>query len=195
MTTNKIVQNKIYCIVGPPGSGKTLFATMLASFHKIIWANYEIKYRWKVCNNLIKDISDLERIQYNDVRQMTVIDEWWVNNNARRSSSDSNLLFWQLAMLWRKKNSNIIMISQLERMSDVYYRELSECIFEMKSWFVSGDKLMFEYSITRWDNVEGSKFVDLFKWMKLYWYEYDTLESGKIEIRSEWNGKQLDLLY
>jgi len=98
-------------------------------------------------------------------------------------------------MLSRKKNKNVIMISQLERMSDVYYRELAECIFELKSWFVSGDKLMFEYSVTRRDNIEGSKYVDLFHWMKKYGYEYDTLESGKIQIRSANDKKELDLLY
>jgi len=144
---------------------------------------------------MINHIDDLEKIQFSENKQMTVIDEGGVNNNARRSSSDANLLFWKLAMLSRKKNTNVIMISQLERMSDVYFRELAECIFEMKSWFVSGWRLMFEYSVERNGNIEGTKFVDLFKWMELYGYEYDTLESWVIEIKSLQDKKILDLLY
>jgi len=177
MSKQQVIQSKIYVIVGKPGAGKTLFATMLGSYHRIIWANYEIKYKGKVCNNLIQDIADLQKIQFSKDKQMSIVDEGGLNNNSRRSSSDSNLLFAELAILSRKKNTNVIMISQLERMSDVYYRELAECIFEMKSWFVSGGRLMFEYSVTRNGEIEGSKFVDLFKWMEEYGYEYDTLES------------------
>jgi len=194
MSNNQIIQNKIYIVVWKPGKGKTFFATFLASFHRYIWANYEIKLNWKVCNNFIKKIDDLDKIKFQEQKQMIVIDEWGVNNNARRSSSDSNLLFGELAMLSRKKNANVIMISQLERMSDVYYRELAECCFEMNSWFVSSDKLMFEYSVERNGKIEGSKFVDLFAWSKKMGYEYNTLESGKIEIKQKWSNKVLDLL-
>jgi len=195
MSSSQIIQNKIYVVVGKPWKGKTFFATFLASFHRYIWANYEIKLNWKVCNNFIKKIDDLEKIIFKEQKQMIVIDEWGVNNNARRSSSDSNLLFGELAMLSRKKNANVIMISQLERMSDVYYRELAECCFEMNSWFVSSNKLMFEYSVERNWKIEGSKFVDLFHWSKLMWYEYNTLESGKIEIKQKGTDKVLDLLW
>lgn len=191
---SQIIQNKIYVIIWKPWAGKTFFATYLASLHPYIRANYEIKFNWKKCNNTIAEIWDLDKIKMLDKKQIIVIDEWWVNNNARRSSSDSNLLFWELAMLSRKKNANLIMISQLERMSDVYYRELAECTFELHSWYVSSDKLMFEYSVTRWDNIEWSKFIDLFKWSKQYWYEYNTLESGKIDIRQKWDEKSFDLL-
>lgn len=64
------------------------------------------------------------------------MDEGGVNNNARRSSSDANMEFGKLAMLGRKKNMDIFQISQLERMADVYYRELSECSIQMTkpSW-------------------------------------------------------------
>lgn len=52
-------------------------------------------------------------------------------------------------MLARKKNLNVVTISQLERMTDVYFRELSKNSFNMHSWFVSPEKLMFEYSVTQ----------------------------------------------
>ena len=62
--------------------------------------------------------------------------------------SESNMEFGRLAMLGRKKNVNIIVISQLERMTDVYFRELSEYSFTMNSWFESSTKLMFEFELT-----------------------------------------------
>lgn len=191
---SQIIQNKIYVIVGKPWKGKTFFATYLASFHRFIWSNFEIKLNWKICNNTIAKISDLEKIVFQEKKQIIIIDEGGVNNNARRSSSDSNLLFGELAMLSRKKNTNLIMISQLERMSDVYYREMADCVFHMNSWFISGDKLMFEYTIEKNWQIEGSKFVDLFEWSKMYWYEYNTLESGKIEIKTKNTGEVLDII-
>ena len=117
---------------------------------------------------------------------MVVIDEGGINLNARRSQSEGNMEFWKLAMLWRKKNVNIIVISQLERMPDVYIRELSASSFLMHSWFVSNDKLMFEYDLkdSEWNTI-GTKFADLFEWSKMCHYEYDTLESGKIDMNTE----------
>lgn len=195
VSSNKIIQNKIYMIVGPPWSWKSIVATYMASWHPIIYANYEIKYRWKKCNNSITHVDQLEYITIQDDKTMIVIDEWGVNNNARNSWSEWNMLFWQLAMLWRKKNANIIMVSQLSRMSDVYYRELADCIIEMKSWYVTSDKLMFEMTIERNWIVQGSKIVDLFEWSKEMWYTYNTLESWRIEIRSRNQKKPIDVLF
>ena len=63
---------------------------------------------------------------------------------------------------------NIIVISQLERMTDVYFRELASGSITMNSWFVAGGKMMFEATFrNEAGNIEGSKFVDLFKWSEL----------------------------
>lgn len=189
---NQIIQNKIYVIYWPPGAWKTIFATYLASFHKIIWANFDIKYRGKPASNRIANIQQLSNIPFSAEKQVIVLDEGWVNNNARRSSSDANLEFGKLAMLGRKKNANIIQISQLERMTDVYYRELAEVSFSMTSWYVSSDKLMFEFEVTKHWVPQGSKFVDLFKWKDEFWYEYDTLESWIIDIHIE-KGSEMEM--
>ncbi len=58
--------------------------------------------------------------------------------------SEENLEFARLGILGRKKNVNIIVISQLERMTDVYFRELATGSITMNSWFVRGGKMMFE---------------------------------------------------
>lgn len=190
-TPKQIIRNQIYIILGKPGAWKTFFATYLASLHKRIYANYSIKFHEKEVANLIRNIDDLDNIVFSSVKGVVVIDEGWVNVNARRSSSEANMEFWQLGMLWRKKNVNIIVISQLERMTDVYFRELAWYVFTLHSWFVSGNKLMFEYSVSTWDwKIIGSKFVDLFEWSQMTGYEYDSLESGRIELESEKQKKE-----
>lgn len=96
--------------------------------------------------------------------------------------SESNMEFGKLGMLGRKKNVDIIVISQLERMTDVYFRELSTASFQMRSWFVDSEKLMFEFSLLdQFGDIQWSKFVDLFEWAKTTGYSYDSLESSTIE--------------
>ena len=52
-------------------------------------------------------------------------------------------------------------------MTDVYFRELSTASFKMRSWYVSADKLMFDFSLLDADgNDQWTKFVDLFEWAK-----------------------------
>lgn len=181
---SKIIQNEIYTIYWKPWKWKTFFAAYLASIHKRIYANFEIMFKGKQVANIIWNIDDIEKIDYSDMKGVVVLDEGGINLNARRSMSDANMEFWKLGMLWRKKNVNIIVISQLERMTDIYFRELSGCSFTMNSWFESHDKLMFEFELSRNGKVVWSKFVDLFEWSQKTGYTYDTLESGKIDLIS-----------
>ena len=149
MSGQVAIRNEIYTIFGKPGAGKTFFATYMASFHRRIYANYEIRRHGKLVNNMIRTIDDVERVPFSLEKGIVIIDEGGINANARRSSSDANMEFGRLAMLGRKKNVNIVMISQLERMSDVYFRELSGCTFTLHSWFEQGGRLMFETDVTK----------------------------------------------
>jgi len=80
---------------------------------------------------------------------------------------------------------DIFQISQLERMADVYYRELSECSICMtKPSFTGPNQLLFHYDIYRGDFFEGSMDLDMMQWSKETGYSYDTLESGRIDLRS-----------
>lgn len=176
------IQNRIITIYGKPGTGKTFISVLLASVHKRIYSNVIIKRHGKVVSNTIQNIDDIEKIQFSNVKGIVILDEGGINVNARRSSSEQNMEFWKLGMLGRKKNVNIVVISQLERMTDVYFRELASGSITMHSWFVPGGKMMFEATFRNdfW-NIEGSKFVDLFKWAEKSGYTYDSLESSKIE--------------
>ena len=163
----QIIQNKIFTIYGKPGTGKTFFATMLASAYRRIYANVEIRRHGKIVSNRIENIADLEHIHFSPIKGIVIIDEGGVNVNARQSMSEGNMEFGKLGMLGRKKNVDIIVISQLERMTDVYFRELSTASFKMRSWYVSADKLMFDFSLLDADgNDQWTKFVDLFEWSK-----------------------------
>ena len=89
-------------------------------------------------SNTIQNIDDIEKIQFSNIKGIVILDEGGINVNARRSSSEQNMEFGKLGMLGRKKNVNIIVISQLERMTDVYFRELASGSITMNSWFVTG---------------------------------------------------------
>lgn len=186
--TQKAIKNRIITIYWEPWAWKTFFAVYLASLHTRIYSNVLVLRNGKQVSNTIKSIEDLEKIEFSEVKGIVIIDEWGVNNNARRSSSEQNMEFWRLAMLWRKKNVNIIMISQLERMTDVYFRELASASITMNSWFLKGGdgKLMFEATFRNSSgNIDGSKFVDLFEWSELTGYIYNSLESSKIDSRKK----------
>lgn len=75
--------------------------------------------------------------------------------------------FGELAMLGRKKNMDIYQISQLERMADVYYRELSEVSVTMtKPSWTGPNELLFHYDIHRGENFEGSMDIDMMQWSR-----------------------------
>lgn len=70
-------------------------------------------------------------------------------------------------MLGRKKNMDIFQISQLERMADVYYRELSECSIQMtKPSWTGPNELLFHYDIFHGDIFEGSMDLDMMEWSR-----------------------------
>lgn len=180
--TNKIIKNKIVSIVWRPWEWKTFFWVFLASFYKRIYANVDIFQGWKLLNKKIVNIWDVNSISYDDTKGVVLLDEWGINVNARKSMSDSNMEFWELAMLWRKKNVDIIIISQLKRMVDVYFRELANYVFEMRSYFVSKDYLMFECKVyNEYGWIQKVLKMDLIEFTNLTWITYDTKESSRIE--------------
>lgn len=184
----QVIQNSIYTVYGKPWYGKTLFCLVSASSYKIIYSNFRIYLNGKQVSNDITSIEDLDSLVFNPTKSVFIMDEGGVNNNARRSSSDANMEFWKLAMLGRKLNMDIFQISQLERMADVYYRELSECSVQMtKPKRRGANDLIFYYDIYRGDTFEWSVEIDMLQWMKDTGYSYDTLESGKIDLKGKWN--------
>jgi hypothetical protein len=85
-------------------------------------------------------------------------------------------------MYCRKYNINIIVISQLERMQDVYFREMSYYHFEMKSFYTGPNYLLFESTIKdRFSNIIAVKQFDLIAFANMYKYTYNTLDKSLIE--------------
>lgn len=56
----------------------------------------------------------------------------------------------------------------------------------MRSWPVSKEKLMFEFTLkNRDDSIQAIKEIDLFEWSRLSWYSYSSLESSAITKEEE----------
>lgn len=191
----KVVQNKIIAIYGLPGQGKTFLATFLASQYRLIYSNVQILkgvtdrngtvlYNQEVSNN-IWSIEDIEKIAYNDTKGIVVLDESGLNINSRHSSSESNMQYARLGMLGRKKNVDILIIAQLERSVDVYFRELSSYSIEMRSYFENGG-IMFEATAkNRFWSIISVQNVDLVRWAEKEKYSYNSLESSQISAKKK----------
>lgn len=179
-----IVQNKIISVIWFPGSWKTFFATMLAFWYPDdrIFANIDIYRYWKRISKRIRDLDDLEHVVYNDRKWILILDEMWINANSRRSMTEANMKFWEVAMLWRKKNVDIINCAQLNGMADKVFRDLSVMRFEMDSYYKSKNYLMFEANVFNkyWIKYKKIK-LDLFQLEELTGLTYNTLESSRIK--------------
>ena len=176
-----IVQNRIFMISWDPGSGKSWMGAMIASSYDYIYSNIDIKKNWKTINTrLIKDLSDIENISYKEKKWIVMVDEGWVNINSRKFMTDQNILFWQLGMLWRKKNVDICIITQRDFMVDKNFRELAKYVFEMRSYFVGPEKLMFEFKVFSHGVYKKSWKIDLMEWSNRTWFTYDSLDSARI---------------
>lgn len=177
-----IIRNKIILIQWRPGEWKTFLAVFISSFYKRIFSNVDILKDWKSLSTFIKDIEDLKKIEFSPIKWVAILDEWWININARRSQSKENQVFWELGMLGRKLNIDIIICAQLWRMIDVYFRELANYIFEMHAWFEKKDYLLFEAKIywSWWNSIIKIARFDLFEFTRLTWITYNTLESSRI---------------
>jgi hypothetical protein len=177
----KIIKTRLISIYGLPWEGKTFFASFLSYFYNRVYSNVDFFEKWKKMNTSIKTFIDIEQIKYSDTLGVLILDEAWANINARDSQSEQNKKMWRLAMLSRKKNINIVVISQLERMQDVYYREMSFYHFEMKSYFTWPNYLMFDIMIKdRFWNIIANKTLDLIKFSRICSYTYNTLDQSII---------------
>lgn len=185
-----IVQNCIIMVTGLPWSGKSFFATFLASFYREIFSNLDITRMGILVSNRMKDLKDAKKIWFSNVKWCILIEEAWVNINSRKWQSEENMEFSALGMLWRKKNKDIIVIAQLARTVDINIRELCKYRFDMRSFRV-GSWIMFEVTIyDRWGNIMWSKEIDLVRWANMTGFSYNTLEESIITNKKEKNKKE-----
>lgn len=177
-----IIRNKIIIIQGRPWEWKTFFASLLWSCYQRIISNVDLYKNWKLISNKINNVSDLKDLKFSPIKWVVILDEGGINVNARDSQSSENREYWELGMLWRKLNVDIIIIAQLWRMIDVYFRELANFRFEMHAWFEKKNYLMFEAKIfSGWsDDIRKVVRLDLFEFARITWISYNTLESSRI---------------
>lgn len=153
-----------------------------------IWSNidvYGIKNgRPTKINRTIKRIEDLAFIKKGDRKGLVIIDEGGLNMNSRKSMTKANLDFAELGILGRKLNVDIIVIAQLDFMIDKYFRKLASYTFEMDSYFVGKDKLMFKFRVVnRFGGVVVEKEIDMFRFSQITGMKYDTNETSKIDTK------------
>lgn len=178
----KIIKTRIISIYWLPGEWKTFFASFLSFFYKRVYSNVDFYQNWKKRNKTIKSFLDIENIKYDDEVWVLILDEAGANINSREAMSENNKKMWRLAMLSRKFNINIIVISQLERMQDVYYREMSFYHFEMRSYFTWPNYLLFDVMIKdRFWNIIANKTLDLIKFSRVFNYTYNTLDKSLLD--------------
>lgn len=183
-----IVRNKIVLILGRPGEGKSFLSVFMASVYPRIYSNIAILDKsWKTISNYIKNLEDVSKISFSPKKWVIVLDEWWINLNARDSMSSQNREFWELGILSRKLNVDIILCGQLGRMIDVYFRELAHYTFHMHAWFDRKDYLLFEAKIFSGigENIVKVARFDLFEFSRLTWITYNSLETSRIEKRKK----------
>lgn len=76
---------------------------------------------------------------------------------------------------------DILIIAQLERSVDVYFRELSTYSVDMRSYF-DNSKIMFEVTAkNRFGTIISVQNVDLVQWANKENYKYNSLESSEIK--------------
>lgn len=178
----KIIRAKIVMVYWLPWEWKTFFASFISFFYNRVYSNVDFYHRWKKKNTTIYTMLDLEKkIKYSNEKGLLIIDEAWANNNSRDSMSERNKFFWRLAMYCRKYNIDIMIISQLERMQDVYYREMAMYHFEMQSFFSWYNYIKFEVRIKdRYGNFVANKQLDLIRFSEKRHYTYNTLDKSLI---------------
>lgn len=183
-----ILKNKILLITWLPWSWKSFFAMFLASFYERIYSNLKIYENWKKRNIDILTMDDIEALDYHETKWLALLEEMGLNANARRWMSNQNLDFIRLGVLSRKKNVDIIIISQLERIVDVVLRELCSASFEMSSYFSKKDYLLFNIEVKNrsWQLVKMIN-ADLIKFTNRYYWTYDTLETSEIRKNNNEN--------
>lgn len=181
-----IIKNKIIWVYGDPWSWKTMITLFFVAYfflcnHRRIYSNVDYYYWDTKINHSINNLYDIQKIKFSPKKGLLIIDEGGLNINSRRSSSKENLEYSKLAMLWRKKNIDIVLVAQLDYSIDKYFRDLSFASLHLHSFFTWVDYLKFEAKIYKKDYFVGAKEFDLFRLIKGTKFNYNTLEESEID--------------
>lgn len=185
------VDTRTTIIHGHQGAGKTLFGVLIASWFfdeirnpRIYW-NVWIYKNENLITQKIYSISNLEDFQYSPIPWVVIFDEMGLNFNSKNHTSDKNKSLSNFFFLVRKFNLSSIFISQRFGSVPVDMRELADYIFELN--IIPRKWLHPIFSITRQSTdaewilqFEEEYHFDIIKYLQIFWFSYNTLESSII---------------
>lgn len=184
---NIIVQNKLILITWLPWSWKSFFGTFLATAYREIYSNLKIFHNGEQISNDLYSMEEIWKIWFSKIKWVILLDEAGVNMNSRRFMTDENQKYWELAMLGRKLNKDIIVIAQMDHTVDKNVRLLCQYHIEMKAWYNGPNYLNFQYTtLNREWRLLNELEIDLIEWGKLSWFTYSSLENSKIWSYWQW---------
>jgi hypothetical protein len=113
-------------IEGDPGSGKTLFLTMIAYLTKIeVVSNFTLKMDKRI---IPFDLTDFLNARYES--EVVLIDESYILNESRNSQSTINKLSSYILFQSRKKDTLLFLSAQLLISLDIRYRYLTDVLIK-----------------------------------------------------------------
>lgn len=161
-------------IIGPLGSGKTLFLTFLAESAKPdrdIYSNFNLN----LDNAQTIDVKDLETID----RGLILLDEAYLWLDSRISQSKLNRYMSRFIFQSRKRGFDIFVTSQLQSAIDLRFRHIQDvqvaCHGEKETYHKENIKKYFKYTIVGWGNKKTFKLPFEYARENLFPI-YDTLE-------------------
>lgn len=155
-------------------------AVLIASMYRRIYSNVDIFRNGKLISNRIESLKDFNRMP-KDEHSVFVFDESGINNNARKGFSEENSDGVELAALGRKYDMDIILITQLDRMLDVVWRELADFTIEMNRPIIhKGGRVEFEYDAYTGEYFQGTRGAYLIEALEAAKLSYDTFDKSRL---------------
>lgn len=132
-------------IFGPQGSGKSLFAMILARRLQQIDPNIDIYSNMNATGGIIR-IEDLAEISFKDGKnKILIVDEAMFSINSRNTNSKQNAVWSKALALFRKSDFVlVIFITHRPRMIDVNMREQLDYLLMCRKNPMHFDYLLYE---------------------------------------------------
>jgi len=115
----------INIILGEPGTGKTLFASMLAHNFHTHGTNVFSNWRLNFNHGTIRNTYDLEAVRYG----VMFLDEAYSLLDSRKTGSNINFTTDDVIRRSRKRGYTVYLLTQLWRLIDIRMRDLANHLF------------------------------------------------------------------
>jgi len=178
-------------MLGPVGSGKTFFMTLMSALSENVYSNYKITIPDIKIKKFSMDLINNDLITNSDV----FLDEIYMYAESRKFGSDINLLLSYFAFQSRKLNLTIWCSSQLLRTFDIRLREMIDLAIICK-FRKNKKKDNFRYRIYNNQTQEFTKRIKIkYENAKQYFKYYKTNEliitDAFLELRKNVSSNEL----